>query len=100
MFSPTNFTNPAFANNLLLRLQSPDGVQDGILLAELQKRVNEFPSNTPPSTIAAEFDKLESRGLTLWNLATRLKRGVNGGGVGIMVCWSMWNRGQKASGIA
>ncbi|KAI9770778.1 MAG: hypothetical protein M1840_003028 [Geoglossum simile] len=78
----------AFANNLLLRLQSPDGVRDGILLAELQKRVNEFPSNTPPATIAAEFDKLESRGLTLWNLATRLKRGDNSDGVGVMICWT------------
>jgi hypothetical protein len=64
-------------------------VRDAALLKELQKHVDEFPNNTPPATIATKFDKLESRGAALWNLATRMKRMADSGGGGAVACWGM-----------
>ncbi|KAH0544865.1 hypothetical protein FGG08_001094 [Glutinoglossum americanum] len=75
----------ALLNTLRMRLQTPDGVRDADLLKELQKHVDTFPSNTPPAAIATRFDKLESKGAELWNLATRLKRGVGSDGGGVML---------------
>jgi hypothetical protein len=85
----TNDATPAFANTLHLHLQSPRSVLDTDLLGELQKHVDSFPGNTSPAVIARNFDKLESRGAALWNLATRLKRGVEGDRGGVMACWGM-----------
>ena len=80
---PLIYYNQGFAVELIDRLQS--NPPESSLLLDLQYQIDQL-GLLGPGPRTSRTDELDSRGTTLWNLSTRLKREEDAGIQGKTIC--------------